>query len=456
MSRRPVLAALAAAILVLWPVAARAQDSLPVLSDAEKLYGLSLIWQEANYNFAYFDHVPGLDWDSAYRAAIPGVLRATSTFAYYEELERFIALLGDGHTNVSLPPELQRRYVRSYPWVLTHRVAGRVLVRNVGRSLAAGLPIGSEIVAVDGRPVIDYAATRVLPRIAASTAHDRWDRTVADLLIGPAAEPVRIAWVTPDGRRGDTLLARDRRAREDAWVQPIPDRTPRLEVRWLDGGIAHVAVNTFNDSLIVSDFESALPELRRARALVLDVRRNGGGNSGYADRIASWLTDDTLQTQRWRTREHVASYKAWGTGGAQRYAAYAAMRAWRDGGSHGDIAPAEGVRLTMPTVVLLDHATFSAAEDFLVAIDAIPHVTFVGRPSGGSTGQPLVFELPGGGRARICTKRDTYPDGREFVGVGVRPDVVVEPTVEDVRAGRDVMLERAVALLAADAGRAGR
>jgi C-terminal processing protease CtpA/Prc len=456
MFRRPFPAALAAALLCLPTAPARAQDSLPVLTDAEKLYGLSLIWQEANYNFAYFDHVPALDWDSAYRAAIPAVLRTPSTFAYYEELEQFIALLGDGHTNVSLPSALQRRYVRSYPWVLTHRVAGRVLVRNVGTALAARLPIGSEIVAVDGGPVLDYAATRVVPRIAASTDHDRWDRAVADLLIGPAVEPVRIAWITPDGRRGDTLLARDRRTREDAWVQPIPDRTPRVEVRWLANGIVHVAVNTFNDSLVVPEFEALLPELRRARGLILDVRRNGGGNSGYADRIAAWLTDDTLRTQRWHTREHVASYKAWGRGGAQRYADYAAMRAWRDGGSHGDIAPADGARLTMPTVVLLDHATFSAAEDFLVAIDAIPHVTFVGRPSGGSTGQPLVFELPGGGRARICTKRDTYPDGREFVGVGVRPDVLVEPTVEDVRAGRDVMLARAAALLAAGAGRAGR
>jgi carboxyl-terminal processing protease len=68
----------------------------------------------------------------------------------------------------------------------------------------------------------------------------------------------------------------------------------------------------------------------------------------------------------------------------------------------------------------------------------------IGEPSGGSTGQPLPFNLPGGGWARVCTKRDTYPDGKEFVGRGVQPQAVVHPTVSDVRAGRDTALEAAL------------
>jgi hypothetical protein len=52
--------------------------------------------------------------------------------------------------------------------------------------------------------------------------------------------------------------------------------------------------------------------------------------------------------------------------------------------------------------------------------------------------------LPGGGNARICSKRDTYPDGREFVGIGIQPDKVVRPTLADLRAGRDTVLEAAL------------
>ena len=39
------------------------------------------------------------------------------------------------------------------------------------------------------------------------------------------------------------------------------------------------------------------------------------------------------------------------------------------------------------------------------------------------------------------------PDGTEFVGVGVAPDVEVRQMVADFRAGQDPVLERAVAEL---------
>ena len=73
------------------------------LSDAEKIYGLSKFWQEVNYNFAFFHQVPDLNWDSAYTAFVPRVLATRNDYEYYRELQRFCALLEDGHTNVYFP-----------------------------------------------------------------------------------------------------------------------------------------------------------------------------------------------------------------------------------------------------------------------------------------------------------------------------------------------------------------
>ncbi len=70
--------------------------------------------------------------------------------------------------------------------------------------------------------------------------------------------------------------------------------------------------------------------------------------------------------------------------------------------------------------------------------------TIVGEATGGSTGQPLVFPLPGAQVARVCTKHDAFADGTEFVGTGIEPDVAVSPTVADLRAGRDTVLEAAL------------
>jgi C-terminal processing protease CtpA/Prc len=100
-----------------------------------------------------------------------------------------------------------------------------------------------------------------------------------------------------------------------------------------------------------------------------------------------------------------------------------------------------------PVLVLTGAATYSAAEDFAVAFDGMQRGALVGEATGGSTGQPLVIKLPGGGGARICTKQDSYPDGRVFVGVGVQPQHIVKQTVDGVRAGRDEVLEAALAQL---------
>ena len=83
----------------------------------------------------------------------------------------------------------------------------------------------------------------------------------------------------------------------------------------------------------------------------------------------------------------------------------------------------------------------------MVAFQTSGRGKVIGQKTNGSTGQPLRVQLPGGGSARICTKRDTYPDGRDFVGIGCVPDIEIEPTRHDIAAGRDPVLEKAIEIL---------
>lgn len=47
----------------------------------------------------------------------------------------------------------------------------------------------------------------------------------------------------------------------------------------------------------------------------------------------------------------------------------------------------------------------------------------------------------------VCSKKDTYPDGREFVGYGIKPDIRVEKTLKDYMDNKDPVLEEAVITL---------
>jgi carboxyl-terminal processing protease len=392
------------------------------LSEDEKVAGLSRFWAEVRFNFANFDLVPDLDWDAMYLTYLPKVRQTRSTREYYQVLEELCARLKDGHTNVVPPKEIAETLDR--PPLRTELVEGKVLITRVAsdRLIGEGVRAGLEIEAVDGVPVHQYVKERVAPYQSSSTPQDMEVRAYSySFLVGPESQAVEL---TLRDERGNVLKRTVRRSGYDD-VKPAP--RPLLEFKTLEGNIAYVALNSFEDESLVKLFENALPKIQKTGAMILDLRQNGGGDGSIGDRILAHLTARSFKGARWRTREYVPAYRAWGR-----------EEGWHN--SEPEVTQGNpGSFYGKPIVLLIGPRTFSAGEDFTVAFDAMKRGKIAGEPSGGSTGQPLPFNLPGGGWARVCTKRDSYPDGREF-----QPQVVVHPTVSDVRAGRDTVLEAAL------------
>jgi carboxyl-terminal processing protease len=243
------------------------------------------------------------------------------------------------------------------------------------------------------------------------------------------------------------------------WQQSY--NTTPFGLQWLPGDIAKIDLNSFDNKKIVDTFITILPALQKAKGIVLDLRQNGGGSSENSAAILSYFTnDESIKGSKWVTREHRAAYKAWGTYAsrdtsdnspwANRSRDYYYGRVWFEGGqmSFGNSAPKDKRMPAVPLAVLFGHQTASAAEDFLIMLDGLgERAITVGQRSFASTGQPMPFSLPGGGQARICTKKDTYPDGRVFVGTGIKPAVEINPTLDDYMQHKDRALEKAVSLL---------
>jgi len=99
---------------------------------------------------------------------------------------------------------------------------------------------------------------------------------------------------------------------------------------------------------------------------------------------------------------------------------------------------------------LIDGAVATGFPGSLVTIDTSEHslidnpgarhavqIHFVRAPEYG-----IVGVLNNGSRAGEAV--DTCADGKEFVRVGVKPQIAAHPTVAGFRAGKDTVLERAV------------
>jgi C-terminal processing protease CtpA/Prc/Flp pilus assembly protein TadD len=406
----------------------------------QRLWGLMRVWRVAADNFAFFDQVPQLHWDETVRAAIPAVLETGGIAEYYAELEKLVALLHDGHTYITRPPELQRA-LDAPPLELTV-VDSSFVIARLGDSdeiRRQGVVAGMELVTVDGAPVWQRFRDSVL-------TYESWGSPQADaaygsrnLLRGPEGTQVTLGLRDLDGNQRSVTLTRESKLDEGErfrwrWQQ----REPLVETRMLPGGIAYAKLSTFTDRNVVIQFEEAMAgwDLSKLRGVILDVRFNPGGSSTNGWDIISRFIDRPLETARWSTRQYRPAERAWGR-----------EPGWYDGGLMSTIAPSEKPRFTGPLAVLVGPWTFSAAEDFLVPLDASGRAVLVGRRTAGSTGQPLTVVLPGGGFLAVCTKRDVYPDGKEFVGFGIAPQVEVEPTREDIASGRDAALEAAVEVI---------
>lgn len=409
------------------------------ISDQEKMAGLSKFWSEAKYNFVNFQLVPELDWDKTFLEFIPKVLATKSTLEYYKVLQMFCAKLKDGHTNVFAPSELNNE-IFGKPAIATRLVEDRIIITYIlDESLKTeGLKVGQEILEIDGIPVKKYAEENVSPYVGESTPQ-AFESTVYQfyLLNGAINKSVELKIKSSDGNSLVKTLPRLSISERNKLVTPRPP----FEMKMLEGNIALVRVHTMNDSAHADQlFADNYPKIEKSDALILDLRENGGGSSGIGYRILAFLTDKPFKTSSWFTRDYRPAFRAW-VKPQEKYSAEAAEVSEKVLiGYRG-----EGTKVyRKPIIVLTSPRTGSAAEDFLVAFKPLKRGLIIGEASNGSTGQPLVISLPGGGSARICSKHDTFADGTAFVGVGVIPDILAKPKISDFIEGKDSVLEIAL------------
>lgn len=418
------------------------------LTSTERLIGFIHFWTEVKYNFAFFGQVPDLNWDGVLSEYLPKFAADQSTYEYYNLLSEVCAKLKDGHTNVYFPIDIRQEIYS--PNVELRSFDDGIYVVNTSEKYSDLLPLGSKIIRVNEEPISIYMQNHLFPYISASTKHIKTNIALQNLLEIPVEKKLNIDYITPQGKQKKYSFCFDQDT--TSWIIEEPQRSP-LEFEMLKNNIAYLKINTFAREQIITEFLKFKDSIGIARKLIIDLRENTGGNSGYAYEILKYFSPKPFLTSKWMTREHKAAYKAWGedvTDPPANQFEEECLSTLK--GNYWYVAPPDTIEpyydkfITTPIVILIGNNTASAAEDFLVAAEDIGLTETVGDLTYGSTGQPLFLKLPGGGTARICTKKDTYPDGKEFVGYGIKPKYMVKLSLKDVLERRDNVLEFALEL----------
>jgi hypothetical protein len=413
------------------------------------------------------------EFAAAQAAVAPGASRAQMVLL----ASRLAAAVRCGHTWVNRHnqgPAVQALWARATLPLVLRWVEGRLLVVA---SATPQVSAGSEIVAIDGHTPAQIAAA-LLPYLRADGDRDATRRAQLDdddtggamqrlfplrFPPGPAGWTLRLA----DGREATvaplTAAAREAALQAAGWRAPPADWTLRI-----DGDVAVMTLPTF--AFWNGGFDGrawlarAFADLagRGVQRLVIDLRRNEGGDDALGEALLSHLIA-TPFTRPGGRRESayervpyiLARYlDTWDFGFFDRtgQVTRGEGRAWRLPDSPARTVAPAAPRFGGRVVALVGPRNSSAG--FLVARDLqrAGVATLIGQPTGGSLrglngGQLAWVTLPASGVAVDIPLVAHYAPGTP-PEAGVVPDVPVAPRFDDARAGRDTELDAALAWLA--------
>ncbi|MEQ1849893.1 MAG: S41 family peptidase [Candidatus Peribacteraceae bacterium] len=102
---------------------------------------------------------------------------------------------------------------------------------------------------------------------------------------------------------------------------------------------------------------------------------------------------------------------------------------------------------TLPMAVLINGGSASAAEIVAGALKDHKRATIVGTTSFGKGTVQEIMDLPNGAALRVTVAKWLTPSGHDLGHMGIEPDIEVDRTIEQYRAGEDPQLEAAVKAL---------
>ena len=379
-----------------------------------QLLSLFRFWNIVEYWAPYRDQI-GEDWDKVLRQSIASVALAKDRSAYELAMMAVVARLHDTHANLWSSMRVQPPVGNCRLPVQVRFLEGRATVSGHAGDdgAASGLERGDIIESIDGLPVAQLIDTW-RPYYAASNEPTRL-RDMAEGLTRGACGPTQLKI-----RQGASLkeVTATRVPRSGPRKLPTHDRAGET-FQLLADDIAYIKLSSIKSADIPGYMERAA----RTRGLIVDIRNYPSEFVPFA--LGQYVVDRPTAFARF-TIGDLNNPGGFG---------------WSpETGLRPHAAPYPG-----KVMILVDEVSQSQSEYTAMALRAGPRAKVVGSTTAGADGNLSRIPLPGGLHSAISGIGVFYPDKRPTQRIGIVPDIDVKPTIEGIRAGRDEVLDAAIA-----------
>lgn len=260
----------------------------------------------------------------------------------------------------------------------------RTLPDNPARK--AGILAGDILYKVDGEEVYDLSTDEIVKKVR-----------------GEKGSEVTVT-VVRDGKEKTFKMKREEINNVSAYVE-YDDKTAIVTVTRFD-----------NDTgTKVQGFAKEFKD-KGINKVILDLRGNGGGYVTAAqDLLSLWIDGDKVLIQK---SKHF-------------------------GDSTTSSSSGKAILKDMETIVLVNGSTASASEIVAGALQDYGKAKIVGEQTYGKGVVQNLYDLSGGTVLKVTTAEWYTPKERSINGEGIKPDIEVERSYEDINAMRDPQMKKA-------------
>lgn len=380
-----------------------------------RLLALYRYWNIIQYFYPYRYLIP--DWKDILTDFIPKFIDAKNQPEYTLTALKLIAHVHDTHANIWQNPTLKKYFGKRYAVPKIIFINNKAVVKGFYKEKTEKetvLKKGDIITEINGEKVSKIIKQSL--KITPASNYSTQLRNLAFKLLRTNNDHISITYLH-NGKRKRKLLKTYPLKKLNIYKKVSPDTSFKI----ITPDIAYLYLGTIKPKALPSIFK----KIKHTKGLIIDLRC-----------YPTWIIYDLGKyLMPKKTKFTKFSY-----GSIKHPGLFTFGKTLTIGQKNKNYYKGK-------VVILVNAKTQSRAEFTTMALMVAPNAVVIGSTTAGADGDVTQFYLPGGILTSLTYLGVYYPDGGETQRVGIVPDIVVKPTVKDIRNGKDAALEKAIEII---------
>jgi C-terminal processing protease CtpA/Prc len=390
------------------------------LDDGFRLLTLYRYWNTVHYFFPS-TYLTDKDWNTVLAGYIPKFVNAKTELEYEIVAIEMIGDVKDTHANLwGGADKINEWKGANYPPVNVCFIADKLVVIdyfNPELKEEVGLKIGDVITKINKVSVEQMIKDRA--NLYPASKHPTMLRNMALDFLRSNSKEIEIEFISDDSKvqiRQLRLFPKD-----SLNYYQLNKKTDEQSYKMLDNNIGYVTFNSIKEK----EVRKIKKEFKNTKGIIIDIRNYPTAFMPFT--LGPYFVSSTTPFVKFTK------------GNINNPGEFAYTKPVK--------IPRYGRKYKGKLIVLVNEITQSSAEYTAMAFRAGTNTTIIGSTTAGADGNISQIILPGGLGTVISGIGVYYPDGGQTQRIGIVPDIVVKPTLQGIREGRDELMEKAVEVI---------